>query len=203
MQIPTNNANENSDVSNKHDNPCTDHEFNMVANASTFNAIKKHRPNYYSPKVSSTLISGTLPHGVFAECKGEAVTDINRSSTTRTLRSRPQSRIDRNPVKQSEQPPLGQKTQSYKIFRDDVFIYPIDNEALMYDPAIQTLHHLNETAYYVWCHYDSQSAEDLANTLAHRYNVDIQTAFNHVTEVIRLFRIGGLLAVEPLDESYE
>ena len=200
MQLKNSSVNENGDV---FDNPPTETVFNVVANSSTFSAIKKHKLKYNSPNVSSTLISGILPLDVATEWKGEALMGIHHLSTLETKSLTHNYRADRNTVEQSEQASLIQKTPSFKMFRDNVFIYPIDNEALIYNPAVQTLHHLNETAYYVWSHYDSQSAEDFANAFAHKYNVEIHTAIDHIIKVIKLFRNRSLLTMEPLDESYE
>ena len=175
----------------------------MVADDSTFNAIRSYNPRSNSPIVHRNLISAILPRELRTEWKKESGMDVNGSLRSRTAQPTRQLKIDRSFHKRVERPALDKQTQFFKMFRSDVYEYPMDQEALIYDPTSQALHHLNETAYFVWRHYESQSPKDLAQELTRTYNVDIETATDHVAEAINMFRINGLFAVEPLDESYE
>jgi len=83
--------------------------------------------------------------------------------------------------------------------RPDVREYPIDNEALIYDPQAKVLYHLNETACRVWRGCDGRTVDHLAAALSATYDVDKATAAGHVAQLIGLFEIGGLLAREAAD----
>jgi len=55
----------------------------------------------------------------------------------------------------------------------------------------------------VWCRLEKQSLKDLAHSLVNEFDVGIQTAIEHVSEMIRMFRTHSLLVVEPRDESHD
>jgi hypothetical protein len=80
--------------------------------------------------------------------------------------------------------------------RPDVLEYPIDDEALLYDPTFHALYHLNETAFFVWRRCDGQSSADLASALIRAYDVKHDAAIEHVNNMIGLLQVGGLFAEE-------
>jgi len=77
--------------------------------------------------------------------------------------------------------------------RTDVLEYPIDNEALVYDPVIQMLYHLNQSALFVWHNCAGRTIEETASALTGTFNVELGTAVGHVAEVVACLSTGGLL----------
>jgi len=85
------------------------------------------------------------------------------------------------------------------VRRIDVHAYPIDDEALVYDPQTQSLYQLNETAFAIWRRCDGRTLREIASALAGTYDVDPQAALDHVSEVVQVLAIGGLFAQEATD----
>jgi len=74
-----------------------------------------------------------------------------------------------------------------------VSAYPIDQEALLYDAALQTVYHLNSTAYGVWCLCDGRTPTDIARAMTGAFDVSFETALAHTREVVEVLTIGELL----------
>ena len=74
--------------------------------------------------------------------------------------------------------------------------YPIDQEALLFDPSTQILYQLNETAFAVWSDCDGRTVRDLAQGLTTRFEVDFETSLRHTKDLVGLFRAGALLSLE-------
>jgi len=76
--------------------------------------------------------------------------------------------------------------------RDDVQEYPIDGEALLYDPRHKTLYHLNETAHFVWRQCNGHSLADISRSLNATYDVDAAMVTTQITRILELFAAGEL-----------
>ncbi len=54
--------------------------------------------------------------------------------------------------------------------RDGLRCRPLDDEAVLYDPAHHTLHYLNQTAYFIWARCDGRRrVQDIADAVAAAY----------------------------------
>jgi hypothetical protein len=74
-----------------------------------------------------------------------------------------------------------------------VSVFPVDNEALLYDPVQGTIYHLNATAFLVWRCCDGRTVAELAQAVTAAFGADPATAEKHVQEVVDLLTLGGLL----------
>lgn len=56
--------------------------------------------------------------------------------------------------------------------REGLCCRSFDGEAVLYDPAHNTVHYLNRTAYFIWTHCDGQRCiEDIADALVATFDV--------------------------------
>jgi hypothetical protein len=61
--------------------------------------------------------------------------------------------------------------------RTDLITHEIDGEAILYDPAANLTHLLNETGLFIWQHCDgTRTAEEIAIVLTGQYDVTIDIA---------------------------
>ena len=78
--------------------------------------------------------------------------------------------------------------------RSDVCERNVDGEALLYDPCNGNLCRLNETALVVWRACDGQaSAHDIARQLVDSFEVEFDTALDHVDQLVAMFAKTDLL----------
>jgi hypothetical protein len=75
--------------------------------------------------------------------------------------------------------------------------YSIDRETLLFDAEARTLHHLNETAYFLWRCCDGRSIDDLSRALIERYKIAPDSATDHVKELFESLWIARLFDEEP------
>lgn len=70
----------------------------------------------------------------------------------------------------------------------------LDREAVLFNPATGATHRLNETARVVWRQCNGQTAaRQIAERLSEDYDVDPETALQHVEQLIVVFAEAGLL----------
>lgn len=152
---------------------------------------------YASPRIQSAVMDGRLPPDVVAEWSGVLPEKLDAPIATGTGTPGSTSGADACRLPR----PVGRRRwwelPASLRRRADVLEYPIDNEALLYDPTLQALYCLNETAFYVWRQCNGRSPADLASDLARSYDVENDIALDHVTNAVEMLAIGGLFAEEP------
>lgn len=75
-----------------------------------------------------------------------------------------------------------------------VIVRELDQELLVLDTESNQVHHLNETASFIWRKCDDTTlAEELALLLANAFNVEQGTALNDVVETLQKLRALNLL----------
>lgn len=161
---------------------------------------KPGRLAYASPKVESTVMDGHLPPDVVAEWSGVAI-DGPKKATRANSDRKSHTTVDHN---DTERPVLARwisALPSCPSRRTNVVEYPLDGEALLYDGALQTVYCLNATAFHVWRHCDGRSIEQLAFALTAAFDVEFDTAIEHVNKVVELLSLGGLFAEEVSDAT--
>jgi PqqD family protein of HPr-rel-A system len=85
--------------------------------------------------------------------------------------------------------------------RQDLVVHELDGEALVYDPTTSDTHRLNETAYFVWLACDgTRDATDIAHLVTDRYAVSLESALEHIEQVLAAFQARRLI-VESERES--
>ena len=78
--------------------------------------------------------------------------------------------------------------------RTDTKIHEIDDEALLYDPRTADTHRLNATAYHIWRHCNGrQDVASIAAHLARDFEVDESEAAVHVSRLVEVLSLRGLL----------
>ena len=81
--------------------------------------------------------------------------------------------------------------------RSDVVENVLDLEAILFDPVCGATHRLNETALAVWRQCDGiTSTRQIAERLGDDYEVDPETALQHVEQLIVVFAEAGLLDMD-------
>jgi len=66
-----------------------------------------------------------------------------------------------------------------------VRVYSFEGEAVLFDARTGHSHHLNETAFAVWQSCDgSSTVAHIAQRLTERFDVDLETALDHVEQVL-------------------
>jgi Coenzyme PQQ synthesis protein D (PqqD) len=79
------------------------------------------------------------------------------------------------------------------IKRFDLMIRDVDGEVVIVDLRAGRVHQLNRTASIIWEACDGESTvAELADVLAHRFNVDPVTASNDVLAAVTEFQKFGL-----------
>ena len=154
---------------------------------------------YAAPKVQSTIIvDGNLPADVLAEWSGALSDDPDASISTGRGIPGPASQAEACRLQGPVSPGRWCELPVSLRRRADILEYPIDREALLHDRTLQTLHCLNETAFYVWRQCDGRSLADLASALTRSYDVEYDTALEHVMRIVELLSVGGLFASEDM-----
>lgn len=75
----------------------------------------------------------------------------------------------------------------------------LDLEAVLFDPANGATHRLNETALAVWNQCNgTTSTQQMADRLCDDFDVDPETALQHVEQLIVVFAEVGLLEKDQL-----
>ena len=72
----------------------------------------------------------------------------------------------------------------------------VDDEVLILDLKNDKIHQLNPTARFIWSKCDGSNSEnDLAKILIEKYNIDLDTAANDVSRVLK--ELQTLALIEP------
>jgi len=169
---------------------------------------------YVLPRVESTAVDGQLPSDVVAEWSGAGVEDL---AATPELYDATNTRAEENVLgglrgckacsatnaRAEEGSTYGERQSPGRRWmsmlpgsftrRADVREYPIDDEAIVYDPRTQMLYHLNQAALAIWRACDGRTIRDIANALARTYDADSDATLGHVSQIVSLFAVGGLL----------
>ena len=78
--------------------------------------------------------------------------------------------------------------------REDIVEHPFEQEAILYDPESGRVYFLNETGCTVWRQCDGRATtHHLARQHVDVYDVDFETALDHVEELIAFFAESVLL----------
>ncbi len=78
--------------------------------------------------------------------------------------------------------------------RRDVVEQELDAEVLLFDPQNGSTYRLNQTALAVWRACDGRaSTHQIAKQLTETYDVDMETAFDHVEQLVMMFTDSQLL----------
>jgi PqqD family protein of HPr-rel-A system len=78
--------------------------------------------------------------------------------------------------------------------RDDIVEEKLDDEAILFDPRTGNTHRLNQTAYTVWRQCDGRATtRQIARRQTAAYDVDVDTALDHVEQLIMLLAESQLL----------
>jgi PqqD family protein of HPr-rel-A system len=78
--------------------------------------------------------------------------------------------------------------------RDDLAVVELDGEAIIYDDADGSLHHLNQTATVVLSMCDGKSTiKELAAEIAEAFSMDAAEVEKQIRALLRDFRKKGLL----------
>lgn len=85
--------------------------------------------------------------------------------------------------------------------RAEVREYVIDDEALLFDPSREFLYYLNEAAFCIWQDCEGRTIREAALLLSGRYDVDPETALDHVQQIVGALTVGGLLTWEAADDA--
>lgn len=81
--------------------------------------------------------------------------------------------------------------------RTDLAVETLDGEALLYDPATGQTHRLSHGALSVWQQCDgNRTTKTLAQNQTEIFDIDFETALDHVEQLIALFAEGGLLDLQ-------
>ena len=78
--------------------------------------------------------------------------------------------------------------------RKDLLVEILDDEAILYDPATSQTHRLSRSALDVWQQCDgNRTTKALAHRQTEIYDIDQETALDHVEQIVALFAEAGLL----------
>jgi hypothetical protein len=78
--------------------------------------------------------------------------------------------------------------------RDDLILRRIQQELLLLDTEFNRIHHLNETARFIWDKWEQvPNAADIAKLLAQKFDVEEQVALNDVSVIVGKLRELNLL----------
>lgn len=81
--------------------------------------------------------------------------------------------------------------------RDDMLEFALDREALLFDPRLETVYCLNETALFIWRCCDGRSREEVALSVASSFEIAHGTALKHTSELLELMVLGGMVEEAP------
>jgi len=78
----------------------------------------------------------------------------------------------------------------------------IDGEIMIISPEDSQVHELNETASWIWKHFDgTQSPDAIAARLAAAFDVEMETARQHIVELIEVLDKKRLIAVAAEEKN--
>lgn len=81
--------------------------------------------------------------------------------------------------------------------RENLTVYELDDEALVFDPVSSDTHRLNATALFVWRLCDGRHALDrISQALTRTYEVDPDAAREHAERILQEFLSHGLISVQ-------
>lgn len=81
--------------------------------------------------------------------------------------------------------------------REDVTIESIGEDRIVSDPSSGATHHLNATAAMVWQWCDGNTmTRAMARRLTRHFDVDFETALDHVDQLIATFALSNLFQTE-------
>ncbi len=79
--------------------------------------------------------------------------------------------------------------------QDHLIEHPMDDEVLLYDPAVDRTHRLNTSARLIWERCDGRhTINDIANTLTECFDVEFETALHDARAVIEQLEQEQLLS---------
>jgi hypothetical protein len=81
--------------------------------------------------------------------------------------------------------------------RAGVLEYSLDGEALLWEPALRTLFHLNDTARFIWRCCDGRTLFEVAEAMIGAFDVELDQARTQAAEVVGLLTMAGLLREDP------
>lgn len=83
--------------------------------------------------------------------------------------------------------------------RPDVVEEVMEGEAILFDPVTGCTHRFNETALAVWRLCDgTATTADMARRLTEHYDIDLDTALDHVEQIVTVLADSQLLIPEPI-----
>ncbi|MFH1109299.1 MAG: PqqD family protein [Planctomycetota bacterium] len=146
--------------------------------------------SYTLPAVESVMLDHDLPTDVQAEWPGARTSNLRP-----TPAATPPSPLAVTEVRPDPPDDFGGSTDPLDCprRRSGLCEYPIDDEAIVYDPRTQMLHYLNETAFAIWRACDGRTIRDIASTLARTYDADSGVVLGHASQMVNLLAVGGLL----------
>ncbi len=81
--------------------------------------------------------------------------------------------------------------------RIDLSVEILDGEAILYDPVTAQTHRLSQGALNVWQQCDgNRTTKALAHRQTEIFDIDFETALDHVEQLVALFAEAGLLNLE-------
>jgi PqqD family protein of HPr-rel-A system len=81
-----------------------------------------------------------------------------------------------------------------RIGREGLLVREVDGELLVLDTEADRIHQLNSTASEIWrLHHAGSDANEIADALANRFEVDKDKAVTDVFQVLQDFRALGLI----------
>ena len=96
---------------------------------------------------------------------------------------------------------VGNKKSSSRgtpLRRDDLVCEELDDEAVLFDPRLGSVHRFNAMTLFIWQRCDgAHAAHAMAEAVARRYAIDTQQALLHVERVVSEFDELGLLDDSP------
>ena len=81
--------------------------------------------------------------------------------------------------------------------RKDLVVEILDDEAILFDPATGQTHRLSQGALNVWQQCDgNRTTKALAHRQTEIFDIEFETALDHVEQLVALFAESGLLNLQ-------
>ncbi len=78
--------------------------------------------------------------------------------------------------------------------REEIHVYPLDGEAVLFDTRRRKMYRLNQTALAIWNHCDGQTTlRRAADDVGRAYDTPFTTMLDHAEELLALFSSLNLL----------
>ena len=157
------------------------------------------KQRFRNPTIQCARVDRDVPPDVIEEWGGQT------QSPSRSLEGPDETGDQATPRRErpSDTPWLGGAsggaTTNFPIRRRDGREFELDGELLLFDSNAGILYALNETAFAIWRGCQGKTACDVASMLCDRYEVDAETAVEHVHEVLDRLELGGLISYEGVD----